>query len=128
MSQAQSTIAHDIIDTFSAGDLEACRALVDPDVIYEETGTGRRVQGADAYVELLRGWRAAFPDVAGKVTSGVESGNQVALEITWSGTAGPPRSTTTSTCSPCSSRSAPWADHGIIAPDSSACLGMPSFR
>lgn len=86
MAQGQSTVAHQIIDMFSQGDIDGLRKLVDPDVVYEEIGTGRRVQGADAYLELLRGWRQAFPDVAGNVTSGVETGNQVALEVTWAGT------------------------------------------
>jgi steroid delta-isomerase-like uncharacterized protein len=86
MTQGQSTVAHQIIDTFSQGNIDGLRALVDPDVVYEEIGTGRRVQGADAYLDLLRGWRQAFPDVGGKVTSDIQSGNQMALEITWAGT------------------------------------------
>jgi predicted ester cyclase len=31
-------------------------------------------------------WLAAFPDVVGKVTGGVEAGDQAALEIVWTAT------------------------------------------
>ena len=31
------------------------------DDVYTETGTGRRVSGADAYVGLCQGWKAALP-------------------------------------------------------------------
>jgi len=95
MAQGQSTAAHRIIDMFSEGNIDGLRALVDPDVVYEEIGTGRRVQGVDAYLELLRGWRQGFPDVGGKVTSDIQRGNQVALEITWAGTHAGPLTTPT---------------------------------
>ncbi|MDQ1565920.1 MAG: hypothetical protein QOF96_800 [Actinomycetota bacterium] len=82
----KSAVVNEIIESFSAKDLGRLRTLVDDNVVYQETGTGRRTQGADAYVELLEGWLQAFPDVAGKVTSGLESGNQAAIEVTWTGT------------------------------------------
>jgi steroid delta-isomerase-like uncharacterized protein len=37
-------------------------------------------------VELFKGWKTAFPDAAGKVTSAVGSDNMAALEVTWTGT------------------------------------------
>jgi steroid delta-isomerase-like uncharacterized protein len=95
MPQGQSTVAHELIDLFNAGNLDGVRTIVDPDIVYEETGTGRRVQGFDDYLELMRGWRQALPDVAGTVTSSVESGNRVALEINWAGTQSGPLITPT---------------------------------
>jgi hypothetical protein len=35
------------------------RRLLAPDLVYQETGTKRRVSGLDAYVELCQGWREA---------------------------------------------------------------------
>jgi len=84
--QTGTTVVNGIIEAFNAGDLEGLLTLVTPNVIYEETGTGRRVQGVEDYRELLRGWRQSFSDVNGKVTSSLESGNRVAIEVTWTGT------------------------------------------
>jgi len=37
-------------------------------------------------VELFKGWKQAFPDAAGTVTSAFASGDKAALEVTWKGT------------------------------------------
>src|ERR1041385_5920286 len=56
------------------------------DVIYSETGTGRRIEGADAYLELCHGWRDAFPDVVGTITDSAGGDGVAVLEIRWQGT------------------------------------------
>jgi steroid delta-isomerase-like uncharacterized protein len=84
--QNGSAVVTDIIQAFNSGDLEGLRGLVTPNVVYQETGTGRRVEGVDTYLDMCRGWRQAFPDVTGTINSSLESGNQVAVEVTWSGT------------------------------------------
>ena len=81
-----TSIAGDIVEAFNRGDWERLRDRVTSDVVYEETGTGRRIEGADAYVKLCMGWKETFADVAGTVRSTAASGNTVALEITWEGT------------------------------------------
>ena len=57
--------ATDLIDAFNQADWDRLRGLLAPGVRYSETGTGRRVEGADAYLQLCQGWKEAFPDVAG---------------------------------------------------------------
>jgi steroid delta-isomerase-like uncharacterized protein len=37
-------------------------------------------------VELFKGWKQAFPDAVGKVTSAFASGDKAVLEVTWKGT------------------------------------------
>jgi hypothetical protein len=54
--------AAELIDAFNEADWSRLRPLLASDLVYDETGTGRRVEGADAYVALLDGWKAAFPD------------------------------------------------------------------
>ena len=34
--------------------------------MYDEVGTGRKMKGADAWVEAYTGWIEAFPDVKGR--------------------------------------------------------------
>jgi steroid delta-isomerase-like uncharacterized protein len=74
------------IDAFNRGDWDALRGFAAPGVVYTETGTGRRVEGVDAYLELCQGWKAAFPDVTGTIANAIAGGDTVAQEIRWEGT------------------------------------------
>ena len=74
------------IDAFNRADWEAFRGYIAPDTVYTETGTGRRVEGADAYLELCQGWKDAIPDVSGIIRQALASGDTVAQEILWEGT------------------------------------------
>jgi steroid delta-isomerase-like uncharacterized protein len=78
--------AQSFIEAFNAGDWEQFKAPLAADVMYEETGTQRRVQGADAYVQLCQGWKQAFPDARGTIRNAIGSGNTVVQELLWEGT------------------------------------------
>jgi hypothetical protein len=65
---------------------ERFRSLLAPDAVYAETGTGQRVEGADAYVELCQGWKEALPDVRGTIRGAVAGDDTVAQELLWDGT------------------------------------------
>lgn len=77
--------ARNVIEAFNNDDWDATRELLG-DSTYNEFGTQRSLAGADAIIEAMQGWKAAMPDVKGTVTSAVESGQRVALELTWDGT------------------------------------------
>jgi steroid delta-isomerase-like uncharacterized protein len=79
-------LARKQIDAFNAGDWDQLRATLAPDARYDELGTQRKIEGREMIVELFRGWKTAFPDAAGTVTSAVADGEKAALEITWKGT------------------------------------------
>jgi steroid delta-isomerase-like uncharacterized protein len=79
-------LATSFIDAFNRADWEAFRGFTTADTVYTETGTGRRVEGPDAYVELCQAWKAAFPDVRGTIDTAIASGDLVAMEIVWEGT------------------------------------------
>ncbi len=78
--------AAELIDAFNEADWERFRGVLAPDAVYAETGTGRRVEGADAYVELCQGWKDAFPDVRGTIRAAVAGDDTVAQELLWEGT------------------------------------------
>jgi steroid delta-isomerase-like uncharacterized protein len=78
--------ADGFIEAFNAGDWQRFAAALAPDVVYEETGTQRRAEGVDAYVQLGQGWKQAFPDARGAIRNVVASGDTVVQEITWEGT------------------------------------------
>jgi steroid delta-isomerase-like uncharacterized protein len=77
--------AAQLIEAFNRADWDSLRDSVAADVVYSETGTGRRVERADAYLELCHGWKAAFPDVTGTVRATIASHDTVAQEIVWDG-------------------------------------------
>jgi steroid delta-isomerase-like uncharacterized protein len=79
-------IANEQVDAFNHGDWERVQAGLTADARYDELGTQRKVEGPEKIVELFKGWKTAFPDATGTVTSAVGSGNIAALEVTWKGT------------------------------------------
>jgi steroid delta-isomerase-like uncharacterized protein len=79
-------VAADLIEAFNDADWERLRGLIASDLVYTETGTGRRVEGADAYLALLQGWKDALPDVHCTIRGALASEDTVAQELLWEGT------------------------------------------
>ncbi len=79
-------ISRDYIEAFNAAKWDRFKEMVTGNSLYIEAGTQRRIQGADAIVAALQGWKRAFPDANGKVTNAISTGSNVVLEITWEGT------------------------------------------
>jgi steroid delta-isomerase-like uncharacterized protein len=84
--QNLSGIARDLIDAFNAGNGERFKKQLTASVVYDEIGTNRKFQGADAWLQVWEHWRNAFPDLNGTITNAVACGNTVVQEITWQGT------------------------------------------
>ena len=78
-------LAKEAVESFNKDDLDRASALLGTGV-YNEVGTGRRLQGQSEILPALQGWKKAMPDVKGTVTSAVASGNTAVLEVTWQGT------------------------------------------
>lgn len=76
----------EVVESFNRSDWKRLRACLSDDVVYEETGTGRRMTGADEYVHLCQGWKQAFSDVAGTIQRSATNDTVAALEIVWEGT------------------------------------------
>src|SRR5437016_2012507 len=79
-------VARDTIGAFEKNDWTGLKKSLADDVVYNEYGTQRRVQGADQLIDAWRGWKEAFPDTKGNISNSIASGNCVTLEITWEGT------------------------------------------
>jgi steroid delta-isomerase-like uncharacterized protein len=92
MAQSAEDVARESIECFNAGDFDRLRSLLADDSYEEELATQRRLEGADAQVEVAQGWKQAFPDGRGTVHGTYEAGNTVTIELTWEGTqSGPMR-------------------------------------
>jgi steroid delta-isomerase-like uncharacterized protein len=79
-------VAREQVDAFNSGDWERVRTGLASDSHFDEIGTGRKFDGPEKIVELFKGWKQAFPDAAGTVTSALASGDTAVLEVTWKGT------------------------------------------
>jgi steroid delta-isomerase-like uncharacterized protein len=90
-------IARKQIDAFNNGDWEQMRGLLTSDADYHEFGTERAIEGPEQIIQLFEGWKTAFPDAAGTVTSSVASGDTAVLEVTWKGTQTGPLTTAAGT-------------------------------
>ena len=74
------------MDAFNANDMDRFRATLTDGAVYEEFGTHRRVEGADDWIDVLQGWKQAFPNAEGTITNVFSSGNQGIAEVMWRGT------------------------------------------
>jgi len=81
-----ASIAREAVEAFNASDWDRTKAILTPDYVYNELGTQRRIEGPDAVVAAMQGWKDAMSDVAGTVTNASVGGNTVTLQITWEGT------------------------------------------
>ena len=79
-------IGREEVEAFNAGDWQRFGATLAPEAVYEEIGTGRRIQGREQILEVLQTWKRAFPDGKGTVRRAIASGNTAVLEVTWEGT------------------------------------------
>lgn len=78
---------------YSAGNWEPYKAALASDVSYEEIATGRRAKGPDAYIELVKRWKTAFPDLAAKLVGGLVQDDRAFVEVEWTGTQSGPLET-----------------------------------
>lgn len=79
-------IASENVEAYNSGNWEKLRAVLASDVIYDEVGGQRKLQGPDEFVEAYRGWKEAGPDGKGAITNALAAGNTVVLEVTWTAT------------------------------------------
>lgn len=71
---------------YAISDWDAYKAYFAPDVEYEEVATGKRVTGIEAYLETIKRWKIAFPDLKATIKRSYEFGDTLIAELEWEGT------------------------------------------
>ena len=79
-------LAKEQVIAYNEKDWDRVRAALAPEVVYEEVGPQRKVQGVDDVLAAWKGWATALPDSRATFRSELVSGNTAVLEITWTGT------------------------------------------
>ena len=74
------------IEAFNAGDRTRFGDTLTQDSVYTEHATQRRASGRDECINMVLGWRQAFPDAKGTIQNIFASGDKVVAEILWQGT------------------------------------------
>ena len=84
--QNPAQLATALVTAFNNNDWDAYRQNLTADSVYDEVGTSRKLEGVEAVVEALKGWKEAFPDVKGTIGNTMSTGNTAVLEVSWTGT------------------------------------------
>ena len=84
--QDLTQVAREIVTGYSTSNWTALKNIFTPDVIYNEVGTQRRIQGPDSVIQTMQEWKKAMTDSQGNVTNAFAAENLAALQITWQGT------------------------------------------
>ncbi|MGZ3440406.1 MAG: ester cyclase [Polyangia bacterium] len=79
-------LARKILDLFAKADWKTYRTMIEDNIVYEEEATRRRIQGADQLIEVLKAWKAAFPNLRATEKQHIASGDAVVSEVEWEGT------------------------------------------
>ncbi len=85
MADAASA-AEAFLNAFKNSDWDALRATMADNSVYEEYGTQRRIEGADAITDVYKAWKTAMPDVQGTIQKVTTSGDSAMIELVWEGT------------------------------------------
>jgi steroid delta-isomerase-like uncharacterized protein len=83
---AEVDVAKGLLHAFNKSDWDTFGALISDDHVYVEHGTQRTIEGRDALLEALAGWKTAMPDVVGTPSAYLQGGSSVAMELVWTGT------------------------------------------
>ena len=81
-----ASLARAQVESFNTNDWDAVRASMLADVVYDERATGRIMQGPEAIIESMKGWKTFNSDVTGTISNIHVSGDTAVVEGTWEGT------------------------------------------
>jgi steroid delta-isomerase-like uncharacterized protein len=78
--------AADLMDAFNRASWNRFRAIVAHDVVYNEIGTGRHIEGVNGYIKTLVTWKQAFPDARGIILATIAGDDTIAQRLNFRGT------------------------------------------
>lgn len=79
-------VARGTIQAFNERDWNRFRALLAPNCVYDEVGTGRKTTGRDEVITAARGWTEAFSDMRGQIGATTTEKDTVVLQVDFRGT------------------------------------------
>jgi len=100
VTQDRGQRARRTIEAFGRRDWATFREVFAPELVYTETGTGRRIEGLETFIDTSEEWLAVLPDCTGEVTRLVHDRDTTVLEVVWRGTHTGPLDTPTGTVPP----------------------------
>jgi len=78
-------VARGTVQAFNERDWNRFRALLAPNSVYDEVGTGRKMTGRDEVTTAARGWTEAFSDLRGEIETTIAGKDTVVLQLKFTG-------------------------------------------
>lgn len=79
-------VAKSQIIAYNDKNWEAAKESLAANILYDEAGTQRRIQGVEEVIAAWKGWGKALPDSKATFDKEMVSGNTAVVEVTWHGT------------------------------------------
>jgi steroid delta-isomerase-like uncharacterized protein len=86
MVDANVELVRSALEAFNADDVDACVALIAPDLIMNLAGLPDPLRGRETWREGFMLIKRAFPDLHAELDDLVAAGDRVALRLTFTGT------------------------------------------
>ena len=71
---------------YNEKNFDKIRTLLANNAVYDEVGTGRKLNGINEILNAFKGWATALPDSKAEILKEYASDNTVILELVWTGT------------------------------------------
>ena len=84
--QDVSEVVNSWLAAINSGDPNSFAATLDPDAVYDELPTGRGIQGAEEFTNVIFGWREPFPDLKRIIKNLVVDGDTAVMEVEYQAT------------------------------------------
>ncbi len=85
-AESNAAMARELYALFDQDQLDKADALASDDCVVELVPFGQTFHGREGFMQFMRGFKDAFPDLNVMVTNQVATDNQVVNECTWTGT------------------------------------------
>lgn len=92
------------LDLYADANWDVLATEIADDVIFEEIATRTVVKGRAGFIDYVKRWKLAFPDLRARLVSGFAFADQVVAELEWEGTHTNPLDTPFGTIAPTNKR------------------------
>ena len=79
-------ISDAMMKAFNEADWDTWRSFMAPDVTMQDFASGDFIEGVDAVMGYVMGWKSSFSNMIGTLENRIESGNTLVEECSWTGT------------------------------------------
>ena len=76
-------ISDAMMKAFNEADWDMWRSFMAPDVTMQDFASGDYIEGVDAVIGYVMGWKSSFSNMIGTLENRIKSGNTLVEECSW---------------------------------------------